>query len=430
MSKRRICVIGLGYVGLPTACVLAINGYHVIGIDMNEETVNMIKRGETDIEEKDLKTILKRAVDSGRFGVSTDHDSAEECDTFIISVPSPVNADGNPNLEQLLSACTSAARHVKKGTLIIIETTVSPGGVNEVKNILEGRTHLKAGDDFLLAYCPERIFPGNVALELLNNDRVIAGISRESTEKAATLYGSFIKGKIHITDVSTAELVKLFENTHRDIDIAIANQFAIICEKLGANAREAIRIANTHPRVKILNPGCGVGGACIPKDPLLLQAVCLKKGVNVDLIKAARGLNDGMPAYFVNKIISLMKTLHKDPHGKKALVLGLAYKGNVSDKRYSPAEPIIDELRKNGLTVLAYDPFVDDFEGVEILDDPNSTPFKFHLVVLVTDHDLFKGIDTEYLKKITEKDAVIADGRGMFDKALLEKSGFHCIGIG
>jgi len=427
-SKMKPCVIGLGHVGLPLACVLAKNGFQVIGLDVDAAKVQLINQGHTNIQEKELNELLMGAIISGSFKAVNDYAKVRENNVYIICVPTPLNEKGEPDLNYVFSATKSLAEHIKVGDLIILESTSPPGTLYNLQNRFEEWTNLKVGEDFYLSYCPERTFPGRLLTELVNNDRVVSGINETSTIKAAEFYSQFLNGKIYTCNVLAAELVKLFENTARNIEIAIANQFALICENLGVDAREIIKIANTHPRVNILNPGAGVGGSCVGKDPALLLDYFHEKVHDLRLVVIAKELNEQMPYYFVEKIIKTMKT----PEGKYALVLGLAYKGNVSDTRESPSITIAKELQNRGLVVKVFDPLVEeDIDGLDKIKSIVDLPYQFDLIVLMTDHDFFKKMSPEFLKTISIPDhPILADGRGVFQKDVVEEKGFKYVGIG
>ncbi len=422
---EKLCVIGLGYVGLPLSCVLASSGYQVIGVDTNKDTVEGVNRGKTTIIEKGLDELLSKAVSSKSLVASTDYSSAKKCTRFIICTPTPVSEDGKPNLKYLFSACESLSKVLKGGDLIIVESSVPPGTMEKVLEIIEKKSGLKAGKDVFLAHCPERIFPVDVINEIINNDRVVAGFDNRSLEMALKVYKSFSNGNLLTTDIRTAELVKLVENVYRDVNIALSNELALICEALKVDVKEIIRLANSHPRVNLMNPGCGVGGSCIPKDPVLLINICREHGIDPILIKVSREINENMPRTFVERIVGKMGK----GVGKTALVLGLAYKGNVCDTRDSPAINAIKEMERNGFKTVAYDPFVKHVDGVKTIDSLDVKE-KFDVMVLCTDHDEFKSLGENDFRRLLNTGGVVADGRRIFDKNAIERLGFKYIGIG
>ena len=430
MMKTTIkpCVIGLGHIGLPLACVMAKAGFHVIGLDTDTSKVHMINQGHTDIPEKELEELLIEAILSGKLKAINEYTQEHDSNIYIICVPTPLNEKGKSDLSYIFSAVKSLKEHLKVGDLVILESTSPPDTLYHLRDLFEEMTNLKVGEDIYLSYCPERTFPGRLLTELVNNDRVLAGINEISAKKTVEFYSKFIKGKVYTSSLLITELVKLFENTARNIEIAIANQFAIICESLGVDVREAIKIANTHPRVHILNPGSGVGGSCVGKDPALLLNYIQEKVHDLRLLVSAKELNENMPYHFVKKILKEMET----PEGKYALVLGLAYKGNVSDTRESPSITIAKELQNRGLVVKVFDPLVvEDIEGLDKVESLVDLPYRFDLIVLATDHDFFKKLSLDLLKELSIKNQpILADGRGMFQKDTLEEQGFKYVGIG
>src|SRR4030042_374977 len=262
---KKICILGMGYIGMPTACMLANNGYSVLGIDINNGIIEKLSNGKVHIDEPDLEEIFIKAFDNKKLRVST---NVEKSDVYIIAVPTPLNNQNKADLSYVITAANMIKDYVSKDCLVILESTSPPGTTrNIVGDIIHKSSNLKAGKDYFLSFCPERVLPGKIVYELINNDRVIGGINEESAKKAEEIYRSFVKGKIYLTSLEVAEFVKLAENTYRDINIAFSNELAIICGKYGINIWEIITYANMHPRVKILNPGPGVGGHCIPIDP-------------------------------------------------------------------------------------------------------------------------------------------------------------------
>jgi UDP-N-acetyl-D-mannosaminuronic acid dehydrogenase len=390
---KSICILGLGYIGLPTAAMFATHGYQVYGVDINDGIVKKLNHGEIHIEEPGLKEAVQAAIHSGNLCANC---SPQAADAFIISVPTPFKHDEYgvyegrkyklADMQAVTSAAESIVPHLRKGALVILEST-SPvlTTVGLVQPILE-QSGLKAGKDFYLAYSPERVLPGQILKELVENARVIGGIDPESAEKGKALYSAFVKGEIVLTDATTAEMVKLMENTYRDVNIAIANEFARLANRFGVNVSEAISIANRHPRVKILNPGPGVGGHCISIDPWFLVEsapdLC-------NLIHTTRIVNDTQPEYVVSRVI---KTLDgAGTAGKTIGLVGLTYKANTDDIRESPSMTIADKLRQAGFHVVLYDPHVNGqingFTRVESLQDLFDTT---DVIAFLVAHDLVK----------------------------------------
>jgi UDP-N-acetyl-D-mannosaminuronic acid dehydrogenase len=330
-----ISVIGLGYIGLPTAATLANTGLRVIGIDVREDVVNTIRQGDIHINEQGLDILVRAAVQRKTLETST---TPQVADVHIIAVPTPITEDKKPDLSFVEAATKSICQVLKPGDLVVLESTVPPGTcINVVAPIIEQQLGLKHGTDYHLAHCPERVIPGKILHEIIYNDRIIGGTTPEATERTAELYGTFVKGKLLTTDATTAELCKLMENTYRDVNIALANELAAIADDINVNIDEAITLANHHPRVNIHAPGIGVGGHCIPVDPWFIVHTAPEKAT---LIHAARRINDARPRAFAERILELIRE-HPD---RQVALLGLSYKADVDDARESPAIEIVHEL--------------------------------------------------------------------------------------
>ena len=347
---KTIVVIGTGYVGLPAALMWAKSGQNVVGVDINENVVRAINERTMLLNEKELYKLLNDpAVQSNLVARMT------PCagDVFVIAVPTPVDQLKKVcDLGPVQSAIESICPHLRKGNIVIIESTVPPMTCRRfVKPLIEKLTGLMVPEDILLAHCPERILPGDIFREILHNDRLIGGMDDQSTNAAAQLYATFVKGELHRTDDVTAELAKLMENTYRDVNVALANELVQICELLGVDGRKVIGFANKHPRVKIMNPGIGVGGHCIPVDPWFLKEVA---PYNSRLITMARFINDEMPRRIAEKIRRAVADV-PDP---RIVALGATYKKNCEDMRESPAVEIVNLLGQDGYDVAHYDPMV------------------------------------------------------------------------
>lgn len=355
MSKK-ICVIGLGYVGLPTAILLAERGVNIIGCDINSETVANINQGKARIKETNLDEMLSQAVSSGNLKAFTIPARAE---AFIIAVPTPIQANKSPDLTYIIDATTSLAPFLEKGNLIILEST-SP--VGSTRMLAEHLSRLRPDlnftnyfPDVLMAYCPERILPGNAFEELVNNSRSIGGLTTEAALAAQSIYSIFCNGELLITNAETAEFSKLVENSFRDVSIAFANELSLICEKQKINVHEVITLANKHPRVNILNPGIGVGGHCIPVDPWFIVHASPDES---KLIHMARLINDNKPEFVAQKIIEAAQCSGVSRIG----MLGLSYKPDVDDFRESPAFTILKRLSENqSLSIQVHDPYFHSF---------------------------------------------------------------------
>ena len=404
-NNKKICVIGLGYIGLPTASMLANQGFNVLGVDISTDVVETINKGQIHIKEPGLKTVVQAAVNSGNLKASL---KPEISDVFIIAVPTPITKEKKADMTHVIDATKSIAPFLKKGNLIILESTSPPGTTRDILVKELEKTGLKAGEGFKLAYCPERVIQGKIIKELIENDRVIGAIDESSALMAKEIYESFVEGNIFISDATTCEMVKLVENTYRDINIAFANEIAVISEKLGINAWEVIKLANRHPRVNIHNPGPGVGGHCISVDPWFIVEKFEK---DANLIRSARKINDNMPMHVVNLILKSIKGIENP----KVSILGVTYKSDIDDTRESPAITIIKELEKRNIKFSVYDPHVSDFKYE--LSDLEETFKDSDTAVIVTDHKEFKYLHMGELGNLM-KNKVIIDTRNSIEKTL------------
>jgi UDP-N-acetyl-D-mannosaminuronic acid dehydrogenase len=350
---KTVSVIGLGYIGLPTAATLANCGVNVIGVDVNEGAVRTINEARAHLSEPDLNGLVHAAVRSGHL---TAHTQPRPADAFIIAVPTPVQADKSPDMSLVETAARSVAKVLKPGNLLILESTSPVGTTKWLAEIVRAErpdlTDAGGGLTVDLAYCPERILPGKMVQELVANDRIVGGVTPAAAKRARALYGIFVKGSIYETASSVAELVKLIENAYRDVNIAFANEVANICDRMGLDAWEAISLANKHPRVNILSPGPGVGGHCIAVDPwfVIHQHPDLAR-----LMRAAREVNDGRPHLMIEKAKAAAEALRT----RKICCLGLAYKPDVDDLRESPAVEIAEKLAADGYEVAVVEPNVE-----------------------------------------------------------------------
>jgi len=403
MRFDKICVLGLGYIGLPTASTFAANGVQVVGVDIDLRIVETLRRGEIHIHEPGLRTLVEAAIKSGNLRVEN---LPEEADAFIIAVPTPFFHDktGEYNgetykladMRAVTSAAEAIAPHLRKGNLVVLESTSPPRTtVDLVAPILE-ISGLKAGADFNLAYSPERVLPGQILRELIDNARVIGGVTPESAQAGYDLYSIFVRGEIVKTDATTAEMVKLMENTYRDVNIAIANEFSRLADRFGVDVWEAISLANRHPRVKILSPGPGVGGHCISVDPWFLVETAPDL---TPLIYASRQVNDSQPHYVFDLVQRALGSLK----GRKIAALGLAYKPDVDDLRESPAVEVVQLLQDAGALVKAFEPFkpVAGIPGIDAVPTLGESLADAEAVILLVNHSSLKDLSPEKLKSIT-----------------------------
>jgi len=412
MSFNRVSVIGLGYIGLPTAAVIASRGIDVIGVDVNQHAVDTINKGEIHIVEPDLDIVVRSAVMTGKLRATV---TPEPADAFLVAVPTPFKGENHePDLSYIESAAKAIAPVLEKGNLVILEST-SPVGATEklAAWLAEARADLTfpqhKGDaaDIKVAHCPERVLPGYVLQELVSNDRVIGGMSKACSDKAMSLYKTFVKGDCIITNARTAEMAKLTENSFRDVNIAFANELSLICDKLKINVWELIQLANRHPRVNILNPGPGVGGHCIAVDPWFIVNSCPEQA---QLIRTAREVNDGKPHWVIEQVCKAADEF------KKPVVacLGLAFKADIDDLRESPALDIVKHLAEANVgDIIAVEPNIHTLpKALEnhnvTLETLDNAIDRANVVVVLVDHKEFKAADkTAFAKK------VVIDTRGI-----------------
>ncbi len=383
---EKICVLGLGYIGLPTASMFATHGFEVMGVDVDRAVVETLSGGDIHIEEPGLKTIVQAALKSGNLSVKT---SPEPADVFIIAVPTPITADKRADLRYVRSAAESIVPHLRRDNLVILESTCPPRTTTDVVVPILAQSGLTAGPDFSVAHSPERVLPGQILTELVKNDRVIGGIDRRSAERARRMYETFVEGGIWLTDVTTAEMVKLMENTYRDVNIALANEFALLAERVGVDAWEAIRLASRHPRVQILQPGPGVGGHCIAVDPWFLVEAAPEEA---RLIGLARQVNDDMPFH----VVELAEKATEGIDNPVIAALGVTYKANVDDIRSSPALEIIRQLLQKGYQVRACDPHVQELPGESVPLFPLQSALQgADCLLLLVDHNQFRALSPQ-----------------------------------
>ena len=394
---QTVSVVGLGYVGLPTAATFAARGLDVIGVDIDRDTVARINSGRPHIVEPDLDMMLSAAVNSGRLRAVLNPEAA---DAFIIAVPTPITADHNADISAIEAALRSIAPVLKRGDLIVIEST-SPVGTTErsAAQLRKLRPELSLPDthpeqsDVLLAYCPERILPGQTLRELIDNARIIGGLDQRSAGRARELYSCFATGAMKTTTARVAELSKLVENAFRDVNVAFANELSLVCDALGVDVWSVIRLANLHPRVNILSPGPGVGGHCIPVDPWFIHQALPDQ---TPLIRAAREVNDRKPQFVADRIVKLAKRFRQPVIG----LLGLSYKPNVGDLRESPALEIACKVASRRVgKVLAVEPHLSElppplanYPGVQLTDLATAVQ-RADIVGVLVAHNKFRTLD-------------------------------------
>ncbi len=405
--KKKVCVLGIGYIGLPTSAMFASHGVETYGVDLNEEVVENLKQGKIIIEEEGLPELVKEVVDSGMLKCGT---KPIESDVYIIAVPTPVNKDKSAGMQYVESATRSILPLIKKGDLVILESTSPPRTVADIIVPILKESGLDIGNDVYVSHSPERVIPGQILYELVNNSRIVGGITEKSSLETKALYETFVKGEIFITDATTAEMCKLMENTYRDVNIALANELAKVCEKIGVNAFDVINFANKHPRVNIHSPGPGVGGHCIAVDPWFIIEKAQKETV---LMKNSRDINDTMPLYVANMAENILNGK------KKVTVLGVTYKPDVDDMRESPIVTLVKHLEDKNCEVSIVDPHVTKY-NVDLYEKVSGQD----LLILAVNHKEFKDIDFEKVYDLMNSKNIL-DTRNFLDGKTLRKIGFN-----
>ena len=418
IRKRRVAVIGLGYIGLPTACIFATNGIRVLGVDQNPAVIARILAGEPIPAEPEVNALAKAAVASGNLELKS---SVEAADVYIIAVPTPVGPDHRADLGYVESALADIRPLLQRGNLIVLESTVPPTTTRDFIVPEIERGGLRVGVDVMVAHCPERVRPGTTLLELVNNERIIGGVDEESAAQAAELYSVFVQGRIHLTDATTAEMVKVMENTFRDVNIALANDFAKLAGVVGIDVWEAIRLANNHPRVSILSPGPGVGGHCIPVDPWFL--VQMGEGAS-RVIRAAREVNDAMPQYVVDILLR-----EADLNGGHVAVLGLAYRAGLGDMRESPSLAIINRLEQAGVKVRAHDPYIGPSGHLMGNGSLSDVIAGADAILVATDHQAYCDLDPMSIAGLVRQRFVL-DTRNCLVVDRWARAGFRVVTLG
>ncbi|MCC7571988.1 MAG: nucleotide sugar dehydrogenase [Candidatus Methanofastidiosum sp.] len=429
---RNIVIVGTGYVGIPVAAMFADKGFNVVGINRTKEKVDLINKGLCPIEgdEPNLAQLIEKVVKNKKLVATTDYSPCKTADAILICVETPFDSDKwEPKYDSLKSALKSVAENMSKNSLVIVESTIAPTTMDTlVKPILENTSKMKAGVDFLLGNCPERVMPGKLLYNIENLPRVCGGINEETRERMLELYAHIVKGELYPTDCITAEVVKTVENAYRDVEIAFANEVALICEKLGINVYEVRELVNKAPYRNMHLPGAGVGGHCLPKDSLLLS-YGVKGILTPELMILARNLNKKMPLHTAGLLIDALKEKDMDVKDKKITVCGFAYLENSDDTRNTPSLGVINTLKEKGAVVIVHDPFVKSYENLEIKKDFYSTIKDSDALIFVTAHSEYKNLDLDKIKGLMNT-PIIIDGRNIFDKEESIKKGFLYRGVG
>jgi len=414
MEKKKICVMGLGYIGLPTAVMFATHGHKIVGVDVNEAVIEALNDARIIIKEPYLDLLVHGAVISGNLKAQT---MPEEADVFIIAVPTPIQHDKTADMSFVTAATRAIIPYLRAGNVVILESTSPTGTVNDLMLPILAESGLVIGEQLMVAHAPERVLPGRILIELVENNRIVGGVNLKSAEAVRDLYKTFVKGEIYLTDATTAEMCKMTENTYRDVNIAFANELAIICEKAGVNAWDVIRLCNKHPRVSIHQPGPGVGGHCIAVDPWFIIE---KYPDEAQIIALARRTNDAMPGYLADKIEVILNNI---PGKKKIAVLGITYKPDVEDIRESPVIHLIELLKNHqDYEISMVDPYVrsGEYKTDELLPAVKGSD----LVILGVNHKEFAAIDFAAVGDVMRNKNLL-DTRNFLKGDDLTKLGFH-----
>jgi nucleotide sugar dehydrogenase len=432
-KTARIAVIGLGYVGLPTAVNFAENGFSVIGVNRTQEKVEIINTGGCYLTELNLDESVKQLVERGKLTATTNTVQAtRESDVIIITVPTPITADKRPDLSFITSAGHAIAQGLVRSSLVVLESTVYPGVVDEVlKPILE-ESGLTAGVDFGLAYCPERYNPGDAGHRIRDVVRIVGGITPEWAQVTAQLYASNAKDVVMVKDIKTAEAAKVIENIQRDLNIALMNELALIFERLHIDIMDVISAASTKWNFNVYYPGAGVGGHCLPVDPYYLVHKAEELGYHPQVITAGRAINDYMPLHVVDLLVDALNERGRPVKGSKIAVLGASYKAEVGDQRESPSQVLVRELVRRGALVHIVDPYVNE-EALRTLGIPEATAYgalaAADALVLMTAHNDFAKLDLTKVKNLM-RTLIIVDGRRFFEQEKATTLGFVYKGVG
>jgi len=425
-KKAKVAVIGLGYVGLPVACMLADAGFNVIGVDIKQERVDLINQGVSPIEGKEpgLSELLNLVFYLGNFKATSDYQEIKDADIVLIDVETPINSDHVPQYVALRSVCQSLGKVMKDGVLVIIESTIAPGTMETlVRPLIEESSGKKSGEGFFLGTCPERVMPGKLLANLRNMSRVCGGDTPEVAETMKKFYLHIVQSDLDTADLITAEMTKTAENAYRDVNIAFANELALICQSVGADFLKVRELVNKSPGRNVLFAGAGVGGHCIPKDPWLLAYGANGKA-DLKLIPAARAVNDSMPGQIVQIVKRALDYYEKSLKDAKIAILGYAYLEESDDTRNSPSEKLLELLNAEKAEVIIQDPYVAPYQQ-NILDTIENSD----AVIIMVAHEVYKDMDLLEVKQMLHLPIVI-DGRRVLDPINVKKASLDYYGIG
>jgi UDP-N-acetyl-D-mannosaminuronic acid dehydrogenase len=430
-TEAKIAVVGLGAVGLPTAALFANLGFRVTGIDVNRKIVDQINQGKLQTKELGLQDLISKVQKAGFFNATVRPSKAlTQADIVVICVQTPLDEQQHANLSYLQSACGEVGKALSRNKLIIIQSTVPPKTTDTIViPILENKSGLKCGLDFWLDYCPERMTPGNGLHDLAENSRLIGAYDSKSAILGGALFTIATRGRLLITDILSAEVSKIAENAFRYVNIAFANELARICHQIGADAKEVIELANTHPRVKIHQPGCGAGGPCLSKDTHLLLDSADQSGFRTTVLPAAIELNAYMPVYVAELAATSLTKKSKKLSTSKIAVLGTAYKGGVNDSRDSPSGRIIFELKRKRARMIVFDPHCEESFGVQKAQSLTEAVKNADCIIVATDHNEFSKLNLVEIKRLMNANPVIVDAKRLVDPTMARNLGFEYITI-
>lgn len=418
-----IGVVGLGYVGLPVAATFAEAGFPVIGVDLDAERVEEIRAGRSPIggDEPGLAELVQEVTEAEALRVTTDHGELSEADVVLIAVETPIDETKKPRFEALEAALRAVGENMHRGTMVIVESTIAPGTTEHVvRPVLEASSGMEVNRDFAIGHCPERVMPGKLLHNLRSLSRVCGGYTQETAVTMAALYRHVVRGELDTADCVTAELVKTAENAYRDVNIAFANELALICEAAGGDVWQVRELVNKSPGRNVLLPGAGVGGHCLPKDPWLLALPVLELGRKPRLIVAARQTNDEMPLHVAEVTRQALQGAGIDLAGARVLVLGCSYRENTDDARNAPSRRLVEELRRSGLEVAIHDPFIEEHRW------PLSEDDEFDATVLMVAHRQYVELDPSGLPG-----GIVVDARGIWRQhAAREPASYRYIALG
>jgi UDP-N-acetyl-D-mannosaminuronic acid dehydrogenase len=429
-NTAQICVMGLGQVGLPVALSFCKAKFVVMGLDVNESHINLLKKLKSPFKEPVLQELLTKYINENKFFPTQDSNVISNSDIIIVSVPTPISEEIKPDLSFIKNACDTISKFELNDKLIIIESSIPPKTFEYLILPTLSKNKNKGNNNFLASYIPERLSPGQAFEEIHTTSRVVGALDEESRIVSKALYSKILKSKIFEANPIVAETCKLVENTFRDVNVAFANEIAMICEIYGIDVLELRNICNSHPRVNILSPGPGVGGPCLPKDPYLLLNPQNSLEIKSDMITNARKINDSMPFHVLKMIKNSLKENNKEIKNTIITILGVTYKSNISDTRYSPAEKIIVDLLENGCKVIVNDPKTEETFNGEMEKNIWKSVTKSDMILVLTEHDEFKNLDLNKIKNLMNKNPILIDTRRMFKKEIAEKLGFEYISIG